>query len=139
MSYLADSSFQKGHPKFWEFIKRACIKLMKVLIVIQETHPFSFSDKSVLPVVMLFCLNKIKDPEPDVISFEPFLIQCMVLVKCVLECKEYKRSLIGRVIEENGATLEQMKKNISNAVNGVLTSLLPNERIIHLCNVLIRR
>ncbi|XP_024021108.1 importin-11 [Morus notabilis] len=133
------SSFQKGHPKFWEFIKRACIKLMKVLIVIQETHPFSFSDKSVLPVVMLFCLNKIKDPEPDVISFEPFFIQCMVLVKCVLECKEYKRSLIGRVIEENGATLEQMKKNISNAVNGVLTSLLPSERIIHLCNVLIRR
>lgn len=133
------SSFQKGHPKFLEFIKRACTKLMKVLIVIQDTHPFSFSDKSVLPTVMVFCLNKITDPEPDVLSFEQFLIQCMVMVKSVLECKEYKRSLIGRVVEENGATLEQMKKNISNAVNGVLSSLLPSERIIHLCNVLIRR
>lgn len=139
MPYLADSSFQKGHPKFLAFIKRACTKLMKVLIVIQDTHPFSFSDKSVLPTVMVFCLNKITDPEPDVLSFEQFLIQCMVMVKSVLECKEYKRSLIGRVVEENGATLEQMKKNISNAVNGVLSSLLPSERIIHLCNVLIRR
>ncbi|KAF4348903.1 hypothetical protein F8388_023308 [Cannabis sativa] len=113
--------------------------LNAVLIKIQETHPFSFSDKSVLPLVMVFCLNKITDPEPDALSFEQFLIQCMVMVKSVLECKEYKRSLIGRVVEENGVTLEQMKKNISNAVNGVLTSLMPSDRILLLCNVLIRR
>lgn len=136
---LADSTFQKGHTKFWDFIKRACTKLMKVLIVIQETHPFSFSDKSVLPLVMVFCLNKITDPEPEILSFEQFLIQCMVMVKSVLECKEYKRSLTGRVMEENGVTLEQMKRNISNAVNGVLTSLMPSDRILLLCNVLIRR
>ncbi|KAM6582760.1 hypothetical protein CsatB_009762 [Cannabis sativa] len=133
------STLQKGPAKLWDFIKRACIKLMKVLIKIQETHPFSFSDKSVLPLVMVFCLNKITDPEPDALSFEQFLIQCMVMVKSVLECKEYKRSLIGRVVEENGVTLEQMKKNISNAVNGVLTSLMPSDRILLLCNVLIRR
>ena len=137
--YFADSTFQKGQSKFWDFIKRACTKLMKVLIVIQETHPFSFSDKSVLPLVMVFCLNKITDPDPDVLSFEKFLIQCMVMVKNVLECKEYKRSVIGRVMEENGATPEQMKKNISNAVNGVLNSLMTSERVVLLCNILIRR
>ncbi|WRX24040.1 Importin-beta [Theobroma cacao] len=133
------TSFQNGHPKFWDFIKRACTKLMKVLVAIQQRHPYSFGDKCVLQPVLNFCLNKITDPEPDILSFEEFLIKCMVMVKSVLECKEYKPSLTGRVMEENGVTLEQMKKNLSNAVAGVLTSLLPNERIILLCNVLIRR
>lgn len=133
------SSFQKGHPQFWDFIKRACTKLMKVLVTIQGRHPYSFGDKSVLPPVMDFCLNKIVDPEPDLLLFEPFLIQCMVMVKCVLECKEYKPILTGRVMDENAITLEQMKKNISSVVGGVLTSLLPSERLILVCNILIRR
>lgn len=136
--YFADSSFQKVHPKFWDFTKRACTKLMKVLVAIQGRHPLSFGDKNVLLPVMEFSLNKITDPGPE-LSFEQFLIQCMLMVKCVLECKEYKRSLTGRVVDENGITQEQIKKNISSAVGGVLTSLLPNERIILLCNVLIRR
>ncbi|KAH9736651.1 Importin N-terminal domain-containing protein [Citrus sinensis] len=133
------SSFQKGHPKFWEFTKRACTKLMKVLVAIQGRHPYTFGDKCVLPSVVDFCLNKITAPEPDIFSFEQFLIQCMVLVKSVLECKEYKPSLTGRVMDDSGVTLEQMKKNISNVVGGVVSSLLPKERIILLCNVLIRR
>lgn len=112
---------------------------MKVLIAIQGRHPYSFGDKSVLPAVMDFCLNKIVHPEPDLLSFEQFLIQCMVLVKCIVECKEYKPILTGRVMDENAITLEQMKKNISSAVGNVVTSLLPSERLIHLCNVLIRR
>lgn len=139
LPYFADSSFQKVHPKFWDFTKRACTKLMKVLVAIQGRHPYSFGDKCVLLPVLDFCLNKITDPGTDLLSFEQFLIQCMVMVKCILECKEYKPSLSGRVMDENQITQEQIKKNISNAVGGVLTSLLPNERIVLLCNVLIRR
>ncbi|KAK9290028.1 hypothetical protein L1049_008191 [Liquidambar formosana] len=133
------STFQERHPKFWDFIKRTCTKLMKVLVAIQGRHPYSFGDKCVLPPVMDFCLNKITDPEPGIISFEQFLIQCMVMVKNVLECKEYKPSLTGRVMDENGITLEQMKKKVSSLVGGVLASLLPSERIVLLCNMLIRR
>ncbi|OMO84989.1 hypothetical protein CCACVL1_10480 [Corchorus capsularis] len=132
-------SFQNGHPTLWDFIKRACTKLMKVLVAIQQRHPYSFGDKCVLEPVLNFCLNKIIDPEPDILSFEQFLIKCMIMAKSVLECKEYKPTLTGRVMDENAVTLEQMKKNISNAVAGVLSSLLPNERIVLLCNVLIRR
>lgn len=88
---------------------------------------------------MDFCLNRITNPEPELGSFEQFLIQCMVMVKAVLECKEYKPSLTGRVINESGNTLEQMKKNISGAVVEILTSLLPCERVVLLCNILIRR
>ncbi|GMP51300.1 hypothetical protein CsSME_00017580 [Camellia sinensis var. sinensis] len=133
------SSFREQHPKFWDFLKRACTKLVKVLVAVQSRHPYSFGDKSVLPPVMDFCLNKITDPEPDVMSFEQFLIQCMKLVKSVLECKEYKPSLTGRVMDENGVTLEQMRKNVSSVAAGVVTSLLPSDRVVLLCNVLIRR
>ncbi|KAK7339912.1 hypothetical protein VNO77_20599 [Canavalia gladiata] len=133
------SSFQKQYPKFWDFVKRACTKLMKILVAFQGRHPYSFGDKFVLSSVMDFCLNRITDPEPYLLSYEQFLIQCMVMIKNILECKEYKPSLTGRVMDENGVTLEMMKKNISSAVGGVLTSLLPNERIVHLCNVLITR
>ncbi|KAH1205747.1 Importin-11 [Glycine max] len=117
------SSFQKQYPKFWDFGR----------------HPYSFGDKFVLSSVLDFCLNRITDPDPYLLSFEQFLIQCMVMIKNILECKEYKPSLTGRVMDENGVTLELMKKNISSAVGGVLTSLLPTERIVHLCNVLISR
>lgn len=133
------SSFEKQYPKFWDFIKRACTKLMKILVAIQGRHPYSFGDKFVLSSVMDFCLNRITDPEPNLMSFEQFLIQCMVMIKSILECKEYKPSLTGRVVDEKGVTLEQMKKNISSAVGGVVSTLLPNERTILLCNVLITR
>ncbi|KAL2330715.1 hypothetical protein Fmac_018296 [Flemingia macrophylla] len=133
------SSFQKQYPKFWDFVKRACTKLMKILVAFQGRHPYSFGDKFVLSSVMDICLNKITDPEPYLLSFEQFLIQCMVMIKNILECKEYKPSVTGRVMDENGVTLELMKKNISSAVGGVLSSLLPTERIVHLCNVLISR
>ncbi|KAL2965952.1 hypothetical protein AAZX31_16G089800 [Glycine max] len=112
---------------------------MKILVAFQGRHPYSFGDKFVLSSVLDFCLNRITDPDPYLLSFEQFLIQCMVMIKNILECKEYKPSLTGRVMDENGVTLELMKKNISSAVGGVLTSLLPTERIVHLCNVLISR
>lgn len=123
----------------WNFIHRACIKLMQILVAIQQRHPYSFGHNSVLPPVMNFCLNKILDPGPDVCSFEKFLIQCMSMVKTIMECKEYKPSLTGCVLNETGVTFEQIKKNNSNSVAGVLVSLLPADRVILLCNILIKR
>ncbi|KAF3955669.1 hypothetical protein CMV_019131 [Castanea mollissima] len=107
-----------------------CLKIIRQLIIsgfpsdakqVQEVRPV----KEVSPVL----LNAIQSFLPYYSSFQ----------KCILECKEYKPSLSGRVMDENQITQEQIKKNISNAVGGVLTSLLPNERIVLLCNVLIRR
>ncbi|KAF3644002.1 hypothetical protein FXO38_20387 [Capsicum annuum] len=132
-------SFGDRQPKFWDLLKRACTKLMKILVAIQQRHPYSFGDKCVLPLVMEFCLSKILDPEPHLMSFEQFMIQCMVMVKTILEGKEYKTNLTGRVVDENRVTFEQMKQNISSTVAGLLTSLLPTNRVVLLCNVLIRR
>ncbi|XP_059636926.1 uncharacterized protein LOC132279029 [Cornus florida] len=133
------SSSQDQYPQFWDFLKRACTKLMKILVAIQHRHPYSFSDKCILPLVIDFCLNNITNPEPDLMLFELFLIQCMSMLKSVLECKEYKPSLTGRVVGENGITLEQMRKKITSVAAGVLSSLLPSDRVVLLCNILIRR
>lgn len=135
----ADSSFQEKHPKFLDFLKKSCTKLMKILIAFQQRHPYSFGDQSVIGPVVDFCLNKITNPEPDVLSFEIFLIQCMVMMKSVLECKEYKPFLSGRVMDDNRVLLQDVKKNVSSVVAGFLASLLPSERVVLLCNILIRR
>ncbi|XP_010920803.2 uncharacterized protein [Elaeis guineensis] len=135
------SSFLEGQIKLSDFMKRACTKLMKVLVALQRKHPYSFGDQTVLPAVLDFCLNKITNPEPAVASFEQFLIQCMVLIKSILECKEYKPILTGRVIDGSGESLslEQRKKSIAMAVGDILNTVLPSDCIILLCNILIRR
>lgn len=112
---------------------------MKVIVSIQGRHPYSFGDNCVLRPVMEFCLSNITDPRSEMVSFEDFLIQCMIMVKVILECKEYKPILTGKAMDESRVSLEQLKKNISNAVGNILASLMPSERIVLLCNVLIRR
>ncbi|KAF6170384.1 hypothetical protein GIB67_014314 [Kingdonia uniflora] len=133
------SCFREVYPEFGHFTKKICIKLMQILVAVQSRHPYSFGDKCVLAPVMDFCLNRITNPEPELLSFEHFLIQCMVMVKSILECKEYKPSITGRVMNEARVTLEQMKKNVSSVVSEILASLLSTERVVLLCNILIRR
>ncbi|KAL9269914.1 Importin-11-like protein, partial [Drosera capensis] len=113
--------------------------MMKVLVAFQARHPYSFSDEVVLPPILDFCINKIINPEAEILSYEQFCIQCMIMVKSVLECKEYQRSLTSHVVDETAVTLEQAKKNISSAISALLASLFPNDRVILLCNILIRR
>jgi hypothetical protein len=95
----------------------------------------------VLPTIVDFCLNIITNPDQAVPVFEELLIECMVLVKSVLECKEYRQTLTGRVVDQNGGTLtlEDQKKTISAAVNDMMKTVLPNDRVVLLCNILIRR
>nr|BAC75567.1 putative Ran binding protein 11-like [Oryza sativa Japonica Group] len=138
---LADSSYKDKQAKLWDFAKRACTKLMKVLVTLQGRHPYSFVHQAVLPAIVDFCLNMITNPEQGGASFEEFLIQSMVFVKSVLECKEYKPSPTGRVINESSQplSLEQRKKNFGAVASDMLKIVLPGDRVMLLCNILIRR
>lgn len=109
-----------------------------MLVAVQARHPYSFGDKCILGPVTDFCLNKIVNPDPAILSFQPFLIQCMIMVKSTLECKVYKPSSTGRVIG-NGLTLEQRKTKVSNTISELLSTIFSSERVILVCNVLIRR
>lgn len=141
ITFIPDPAFRERQLQLCDFTKRSCSKLVKTLVVLQARHPYSFGDQTVLPAIIDFSLNMITNPDATIVSFEQFLIQCMVLVKSILECKEYKPSLTGRVINESAASLslEQRKKNISTAVSDMIKTILPSDRVILLCNVLIRR
>ncbi|KAL5198245.1 hypothetical protein ABZP36_001757 [Zizania latifolia] len=135
------SSYKDKQAKLWDFTKRACTKLMKVLVTLHGRHPYSFIHQTVLPATVDFCLNMITNPEQGSTSFEEFLIQSMVFVKSVLECKEYKPSPTGRVINETSQplSLEQRKKNFASVASDMLKIVLPGDRVMLLCNILIRR
>jgi hypothetical protein len=139
--YSTDDSFKDKQAKLWDFAKRACTKLMKVLVTLQGRHPYSFVHQTVLPATVDFCLNMITNPEQTGTTFEEFLIQSMVLVKSVLECKEYRPSPTGRVINENAQplSLEQRKKNFAAVASDMLKAVLSGDRVVLLCNILVRR
>ncbi|ONM26363.1 ARM repeat superfamily protein [Zea mays] len=102
-----------------------------VLTAIKSLLPYSTVD---------FCLNMITNPEQTGTTFEEFLIQSMVLVKSVLECKEYRPSPMGRVINENEPlSLEQRKKNFAAVASDMLKVILSGDRVVLLCNILVRR
>lgn len=133
------ASFREKQPNFFDFTKRACTKLMKILAGVQSRHPYSFGDKNVLPPILEFCLNKIINPEQTLSSFDGFLIQCMVLVKSVLESKEYKPNPSGHVCNESSDSLEQRKRSVYTAVVDMVSAVLPNDHVVLLCNILIRK
>ncbi|KAJ3682843.1 hypothetical protein LUZ60_013070 [Juncus effusus] len=142
------SSFRNRQSKLHEFTKTSCIKLVKTLITIQNKHPCSFSHSTILPPTMDFSLNIISNPDQIGSPFEELLIQSMVLVKSVLECREYRKSLTGRVVGQQSQsqqsqgqslTLEERKRGVADKVAEVMKSVLGNERVVLLCNVLIRR
>jgi hypothetical protein len=95
----------------------------------------------VLLAAVDFCLNMITNPGQAVTSFEEFLIQSMVLVKSVLECKEYIPSPTGHVVNENAQplSLDERKKNFAAVASDMLKVVLSGDRVVLLCNILIRR
>ncbi|KAF0935951.1 hypothetical protein E2562_037441 [Oryza meyeriana var. granulata] len=135
------SIFKETQARLWGHAKRACIKLMKVLIALQDRHPCSFAHETVLPVVVDFCLTMITNPEQADTPFEEFLVQCMVLVKLVLESQEYKPGRTGHAAigSSEHASFDQINNNLSATASSMVVSVLPADRIMLLCNILIRR
>ncbi|KAF3786559.1 Importin-11 [Nymphaea thermarum] len=132
-------SVQEGNHEHLQFIKKSCYKMMKVLVLIQNTHPYSFSEEQVLSPILEFCLNKIINPEPVLLASEHFLIQCMVMVMSVVDCIHYKPIITGSVINGSVASVEERKKNLAKVVDVILKSVLTGDRIVFLCNILVRR
>lgn len=112
---------------------------MKILVLIQNTHPYSFSEEQVLSPTLEFCLNKVMNPEPPLLASEHFLIQCMVMVMSVVDCIHYKPMITGSVINGSVVSVEERKKNFAKVVDVMLKSILTGDRIVFLCNILIRR
>lgn len=132
------AALPQGHP-YRVFHEKGCLKLLKTLFEVQTTHPYSFSDRTVLPPVLDFCYRMVTEPQSYGDAFEQFLIQCMVFIQTVIQCKEYKAAATGRVLGNTIATLEETKGNLAKKADEILKSLLDNKRVLLLCDILVRR
>eukprot|EP00897_Mesotaenium_endlicherianum_P007868 jgi/Mesen1/7109/ME000369S06434 len=49
------------HSRFMPFVEKAALRLMKAIVAVQETHPYSFSHESVLLPVLSFCYSQVQE------------------------------------------------------------------------------
>jgi hypothetical protein len=121
------------------FLNKACLRLMKILIEVQSTHPYSFSNRDVLPPVLDFCYLQITESTEESEPFETFVIKCMFFLQSIIQCVSYRPSKSGRVVGQSTPTLEEAKGNLARQADAILMSLLDNRRLVLLCEVLVRR
>ncbi|EFJ16027.1 hypothetical protein SELMODRAFT_268640 [Selaginella moellendorffii] len=128
-----------GTHQLHSFMEKALLKLMKVLVTVQNHHPFSFSSELVLPPVLNFACDQITEQKWDTDLFEPFLMRCMHCVQQVLQCKAYRPSKTGRVLGEISLTRDETKAKLARQAEQLLSSLLDKKRVLLLCETLLRR
>ncbi|CAK9199162.1 unnamed protein product [Sphagnum jensenii] len=121
-----------------EFVEKACLRLMKILVEVQSTHPYSFSNLAVLPPVLEFCYAQIAEPKERRVIFEPFLIKCTIFVRSVIQCVAYRPNKAGRVVGQTTPTMEETKGTLARQAEEILLVLLGNQRLVLLCGILVR-
>ncbi|BBN14841.1 importin-11 [Marchantia polymorpha subsp. ruderalis] len=126
-------------PPIREFVEKACLRLMKTLVEVQSTHPFSFSNKAVLPPVLDFCYVQVTEQSGGSTMFEHFLIKCMIFIQSVIQCASYRSHKAGRVVGASTPSLEEAKGNLAGQAEEILQSLLDKQRLVVLSEILVRR
>ncbi|CAM6098378.1 unnamed protein product [Calypogeia fissa] len=126
-------------PAIREFVEKACLRLMKTLVEVQGVHPYSFSNKSVLPLVLDFCYIQVTEQSGDSNMFEHFLIKCMLFIQSVIQCVAYRSIKSGRVVGQTTRSMEETKGNLAGQAEEILQSLLDKQRLVLLTEILVRR
>ncbi|KAL2621919.1 hypothetical protein R1flu_002124 [Riccia fluitans] len=126
-------------PPIREFVEKACLRLMKTLVEVQSTHPYSFSNKAVLPSVLEFCYIQVTERSAGASMFEHFLIKCMMFVQSVIQCPSYRSQKAGRVVGQSTPSLEEAKGNLAGQAEEILQSVLDKQRLVVLSEILVRR
>lgn len=121
------------------FLDKACLRLMKIFVEVQSTHPYSFSNRVVLPPVLEFCYIQITELKEESEPFETFLIKCMIFLQSVIQCVSYSPNKSGRVVGQSTPTLEDAKGNLARQAEEIVMSLLDKQRLVVLCEILVRR
>lgn len=137
-AFVAGTALKHGQV-LHAFVDKACLKLMKIFVEVQSTHPYSFSNRVVLPSVLGFCYIQITEVKEDNVPFEPFLIKCMIFVQSVIQCGAYRPNKTGRVVGQSTTTMEETKANLARQAEEIVMSLLNKQRLVVLCEILVRR
>lgn len=126
-------------PAIQDFVDRACLRLMKILVEVQGVHPYSFSNKRVLPPVLDFCYIQVTKQSGDSNIFEHLLIKCMLFIQSVIQCVAYRANKSGRVIGQSTQSMEETKGNLAGQAEEIIQSLLDKHRLVLLAEILVRR
>lgn len=132
------SALPQNHP-FQSFFEKSCLKLLRTLVDVQTVHPYTFSDSTILPSVLDLSYRMITEPQNYGDSFEQLLIQCMIFIQTVIQCKEYTVIGTGRVVGQTTATIQEARETLARKAEEILKSLLNNQRVLLLCDILVRR
>lgn len=120
-------------------MEKACLRLMKILVDVQSIHPYSFSNRTVLPPVLEYCYLQIIEAKEESTVFENFLIKCMIFVQSVVQCASYSPNKSGRVVGQSTPTIEETKGTLARQAEEIVLSLLDKQRLVVLCEILVRR
>ena len=134
----AGSALQEGHPSRG-FFEKACLKLLKTLVDVQTVHPYTFIDDTILPRLLQLCYWLITEPQNYADSFEQLLIYSMIFIQTVIQCKEYTVMGTGRVLGQTSPTIQEAKESLARKAEGILKSLLDDQHVLLLCDILVRR
>jgi hypothetical protein len=115
------------------------LKLLKTLVDVQTVHPYTFIDGTILPPLLQLCYLLITEPQNYADSFEQLLIYSMIFIQTIIQCKEYTVMGTGRVLGQTNATIEEAKEALARKAEGTLKSLLDEQHILLLCDILVRR
>ena len=63
------------------FVEKACLRLMKIFIKVQSSHPYSFSNKNVLLLVFVFCYIQITKPLEENVPFQTIFVNHMIFLQ----------------------------------------------------------
>lgn len=133
-------ALQQQHATLQLFLEKSCIKLMKSLIDVQATHPYSFSKEELMWPALEFSFVQVTNGQKGGKQlFEQFLIQCMILLQNILKCVAYKQVKVGRVVGSSTPTLQESKARLSEQAQQLCHRFFDNNRVIFLCDVLVQR
>ena len=121
------------------FLEKACLKLIKTINDVQLTHPYSFSSESVMLPALEFCYKQVTEGQAGLeTAFEPFLIQCLILLQNVLKSVAYKQPKTGGVVGET-PTLQQTKARLSMQGFSIVESFYDPKKVVAIAGILVER
>lgn len=130
---------QHQDEKLGECAVKACVKLLKTISDAQSTHPFTFSNKSLLLPVLDYCYKQVAESPSSESAPELALVQCMTILQNVLKCVAYREAPKGRILGENGVSHAELKGRLASQAQQEVQGFMSQEKLVHLCTLLIRR
>jgi len=128
-----------------QLIETGCVKLVKTMVEIQATHPWSFRTSPILGATLQHCYVQILTAhESGVATLDRLLIQYMVFIHNVLKCVAYRRAFSASSMSAGHAQgaptpRGELLQRLSKEVKELLDAFFTPGQLTRLACVLVER